>query len=228
MVDSNEITPVRKTEAADQKEAERRKQEEVVIKLSTLTNVSPRETGAEHVALSCLERLKTDRFPAMKGWSANDIRLARLQIPPRSVYPYSEYMTVRILRENSALCEMLGLNPVEITKDKPYRCACRLYDLHHEPENRLSNRVRTLFGRENKILLSDLSNTYFEGRMQNSSLAKYGRSKENRTDCKQVVLAAVVNTNGLLVRTQIYEGNETECTTMQEVLKSVEEKGFPK
>jgi hypothetical protein len=92
---------------------------------------------------------------------------------------------------------MLGLNPAEITKDKLYRCACRLYDLHHELENWLSNRVRTLFGRENKILLFDLSNTYFEGRMQNSSLAKYGRSKEKRTDCKQVVLAAIVNTNGL-------------------------------
>jgi hypothetical protein len=40
MVDSNRIAPLRETEAANQKEAERRKQEEVVIKLSTLTNVS--------------------------------------------------------------------------------------------------------------------------------------------------------------------------------------------
>jgi hypothetical protein len=147
-------------------------------------------------------------------------------VDSNKITPVRETEAVRILRENSALCEMLGLNPAEITKDKPYRCACRLYDLHHEPENRLSNRVRTLFGQENKILLSDLSNTYFEGRMQNSSLAKYGRSKEKRTDCKQVVPAAVVNTNGLLVRTQIYEGNKSECTTMQEVLKSVEKKGL--
>jgi hypothetical protein len=35
------------------------------------------------------------------------------------------------------------------------------YNLHHEPENWLSNRARTLFGQENKILLFDLSNTYF-------------------------------------------------------------------
>ena len=227
MVDSNKIAPVLETEAANQKEAERRKHEEVIVKLSTLTNVSPREIGAEHVALSCLERLKIDKFLAMKGWSANDIKLARLQIASRSIYPYSEYKTVSILRENSALCEMLGLNTCEITKDKLYRCACRLYDLHHELENWLSNQVRTLFGQENKILLFDLSNTYFEGRMKNSSLAKYGRSKEKRTDCKQVVLAAVVNTNGLLVRTQIYEGNRADCTTMQEVLKSIEHKGLP-
>jgi len=227
MVDSNKIAPVLETETANQKDAERRKQKEIVVKLSTLTNVSPREIGAEHVALSCLERLKIDKFLAMKGWSANDIKLARLQIASRSIYPYSEYKTVSILRENSALCEMLGLNPAEITKDKLYRCASRLYDLHHELENWLSNRVRTLFGQENKILLFDLSNTYFEGRMKNSSLAKYGRSKEKRTDCKQVVLAAVVNTNGLLIRTQIYEGNRADCTTMQEVLKSIEHNGLP-
>jgi hypothetical protein len=87
MVDSNKITPAGGTGAANQKEAERRKQEKVVIKLSTLANVPPRGAGAEHVALSCLERLKIDRFLAMKGWSAKGIRLARLQVASRSIYP---------------------------------------------------------------------------------------------------------------------------------------------
>jgi transposase len=226
-VESNRLTPVRETEVSSQKEAERRKQEEVTVKLSTLTNVSPGETGAEHVAQTCLERLKIDRFLATKDWSANEIMTAKLQIAARSIYPCSEYRTVRILRENSALCEMLGLKAEEITKDKLYRCACRLYKLHHELENWLSNQVRNLLSQENKILLFDLSNTCFEGRMKNSSIAKFGRSKEKRTDCKQAVLAAAVNTQGLLVRTRIYEGNRADCTAMQEVLKSIEHKGLP-
>jgi hypothetical protein len=49
--------------------------------------------------------------------------------------------------------------------------------------------------------------------MQGSSLAKYGRSKEKRSDCKQVVLAAVVNTEGIMV-TEIYEAlniNKIPC-----------------
>ena len=227
MVDSNKIVPARETEKSNQEEAERRKDEEVVVKLSTLTNVSPREVGAEHVALSCLIRLQIDKFLATKGWSPTDIKLAQLHIASRCIYPYSEHKTVSVLRENSALCELLGLNPSEITKDKLYRCACRLYKLHHQLENWLSSRVRTLFSQENKILLFDLTNTYFEGRMQHSQIAKYGRSKEKRTDCKQVVLGAVVGTNGLLVRTQIYEGNKADCTTMQEVLSSIEHKGLP-
>ncbi|MDR1221791.1 MAG: hypothetical protein LBL07_02780 [Tannerella sp.] len=39
-VESNRLTPVRETEASSQKETERRKQEEVTVKLSTLTNLA--------------------------------------------------------------------------------------------------------------------------------------------------------------------------------------------
>lgn len=47
--------------------------------------------------------------------------------------------------------------------------------------------------------------------MENSELSQYGRSKEKRGlrgDCKIVVLAAVVNTEGLLVRTMIFNLHE--------------------
>lgn len=57
--------------------------------------------------------------------------------------------------------------------------------------------------------------------MEGSHIAKYGRSKEKRSDCKIVVLAAVVNTEGLLVRTRIFEGNASDCSTMQEIIASL-------
>ncbi|GHU74120.1 hypothetical protein FACS189413_18820 [Bacteroidia bacterium] len=227
LITTGKIPQIRENEESWLQEEEKRKREEITIKLATLTNISPKEIGAEHVALSCLERLQIEKFLTLKGWNPFDIRLAKAQIAARTIYPYSEYKTVRVLRDNSAICELLGLQPQEITKDKLYRSARRLYDLHHELENWLSNRVRSLFGFEDKILLFDLTNTYFEGRMQGSSLAKYGRSKEKRSDCKLVVLAAVVNTEGILVRTQIFEGNVGDCTTMQEIIASIEQGGLP-
>lgn len=75
-----------------------------------------------------------------------------------------------------------------------------------------------MFGIEEKILLFDITNSYFEGKMENSELCQYGRSKEKRDDCKIVVLAAVVNTEGLLVRTMIYEGNRHDSTTVRKLL----------
>ena len=64
----------------------------------------------------------------------------------------------------------------------------------------------------------DISNTYMEGRMEGSELCFHGHSKEKRGDCKIVVLAAVVNTDGLLVRTMIYEGNRQDVTTVKEIV----------
>ena len=45
--------------------------------------------------------------------------------------------------------------------------------------------------------------------------------RKKRDDCKTVVLAAVVNTEGLLVRTMIYEGNRSDSTTLEEVVESL-------
>jgi hypothetical protein len=53
-----------------------------------------------------------------------------------------------------------------------------------------------LFDIEDKIILYDLTNTYFEGCMQHSHVVKYGRSKEKRKDAKLIVLGLVVNPIG--------------------------------
>ena len=63
--------------------------------------------------------------------------------------------------------------------------------------------------------------------MQDSELCQYGRSKEKRNDCKIVVLAAVVNTEGLLVRTMIYEGNRSDSTTLKEVIGTLKQSTSP-
>ena len=104
----------------------------------------------------------------------------------------------------------------KVTKDALYESARRLWEVHSEMEDFLHERVRSMFNLEEKILLMDISNAYFEGRMDGSKLCFYGHSKEKRDDCKVVVLAAVVNTDGLLVRTMIYEGNRQDVTTVKD------------
>ena len=84
-----------------------------------------------------------------------------------------------------------------------------------------------MFQLEEKILLFDITNAYLEGRMENSDLCRFGRSKEKRNDCKIVVLAAVVNTEGLLVRTAIYEGNRQDRATLEEVIGSISKETSP-
>lgn len=71
---------------------------------------------------------------------------------------------------------------------------------------------------ENKIILYDLTNTYFEGEKRNSKKAKRGRSKEKRSDCPLLVLALVVNTAGFPKYSAIYEGNRGDSTTLCDMI----------
>ena len=70
----------------------------------------------------------------------------------------------------------------------------------------MSVRTNELFDIQDKIILYDLTNTYFEGRKQGSKLAKYGRSKEKRSDAKLVVLGLVINPEGFIKYSSILEG----------------------
>lgn len=201
------------------KELERRGIEKV--NLSTLKNLNPREIGAEHICASTLRRLGVSEFLQSKGWSPEDSLFALLQIASRAIYPVSELKTVSYLRENSCLCELMGVDPSSVSHHRLYRSARRLYDLHESLEDHLHERVCSLFDLKDEVLLFDLTNTYFEGRMQGSRLARFGRSKEKRSDCRLVVLAAVVNAQGMLVRTRIFEGNRSDCTTLKEIIDSL-------
>jgi transposase len=93
-----------------------------------------------------------------------------------------------------------------------------LYNQKSGLEEYLSRRTNDLFNLEDRIILYDLTNTYFEGRMENSRMAKFGRSKEKRSDCKLIVLAAVVNPEGFLKDSEIFEGNLSDPASLKEIL----------
>lgn len=211
-----EFAPVLRAEA-ERKEAERRR-DLVTVRLSSLVQKQARTIGPEAVCRSTLNMLKIREFLSSRGWSRGQVDLALMQIIARAIYPYSELKTVRYLQSNSALLEMFKLERRKVTKDALYQSAERLWEVHREMEDFLHERVTDIFHLEEKILLMDITNSYMEGRMEHSKLCFHGRSKEKRSDCKIVVLAAVVNTDGLIVRTMIYEGNRQDVTTVKEVV----------
>ena len=72
-----------------------------------------------------------------------------------------------------------------------------LYQEKEGIEKHLSVTSNELFDLQDKIILYDLTNMYFEGRKSGSEIARFGRSKEKRSDAKLVSLALVVNREGL-------------------------------
>ena len=163
-----------------------------IIDLNSIRNKDVKEIGAEWLSYQATEQLHLRAFLERQGLSNDDINLAQTHIISRAVYPASENETVRWIKENSAICEVTGFDIEKVTKDRLYQISKKLYTLKDNLEQHLSLRTNELFDIEDKIVLYDLTNTYFEGRKQGSDLAKFGRSKEKRSDAKLVVLALVM------------------------------------
>ena len=186
-----------------------------LIDLNSIRNKDVREVGAEWMSYQAMRQLQIAPFLESLGWSEDQVRLAQTQIISRAVYPASELKTTRWIKENSAVCEITGYDLEQVTKDRLYAISKKLYSEKEALEQHLSTRTNELFDIQDKIVLYDLTNTYFEGRKQGSKLAKYGRSKEKRSDAKLVVLGLVINPEGFLKYYSIMEGNMADSKTLE-------------
>lgn len=191
------------------------------VNMSTLKNKDAREIGAEWLCKQAFDEFEIGTFLNQQGWSEEKISLAAIHIISRAVYPASELKTVSVIKENSAVCELTGFAKDKITKDLLYGISHKLYSVKSKLEQHLSKRTNELFDIDDKIILYDLTNTYFEGRMQGSEIAKFGRSKEKRSDAKIIVLAVVVNREGFLKYSNIFEGNMADCKTLEVMLDTL-------
>ena len=148
------------------------------IDTNTVKNKNIKEVGSEWLCMQALEQLGIPTFLDLKDWSSEQIKLALTHIVSRATYPSSELRTSQWIKENSAICELTAYPMEKITKDKLYDISKCLYKVKDDLEKHLSKRTNELFDLTDKIILYDLTNTYFEGSMRSSKIAKFGLSKD--------------------------------------------------
>jgi len=193
-----------------------------MIKADTIEHSNVREVGAEWMCYNTWHDLDIDRVLEDNGFSEQEIRLAQTQVISRAVYPASELATSKWIKENSAICELTNFPLEKINKDRLYRGALKLHKLKEELEQHLSIKTNELFDIQDRIMLYDLTNTYFEGEKRNSKLAQFGRSKEKRSDAKLVVLALVVNIYGFIKYSSIHAGNFGDSSDLESVIDNLD------
>ena len=193
-----------------------------MINADTLKHSHVREVGAEWICYNTWHQLGLDKVLIDNDFSEHEVKLAQTQVISRAVYPASELATARWINENSAIMELTGYDPEKMNKDRLYKSALKLNSIKDKLEQQLSKKTNELFDIQDKIMLYDLTNTYFEGEKRNSKLAKYGRSKEKRKDCKLVVLALVVNIHGFIKHSSIHEGNFSDCKDIENIIASLD------
>lgn len=192
-----------------------------MIDADTLTHRNVREIGTEWICYNTWHQLGLNEVLTANGFNEMEIQLAQSQVISRAVYPASELATARWSLENSAVMALTGYDPEKMNKDRLYKSALKLHSIKEKLDVHLSARTNELFDIQDKIILYDLTNTYFEGEKRNSKLAKFGLSKEKRSDCKILVLALVINIYGFIKHSSVHEGNFSDSKGMDEVIGSL-------
>ena len=194
------------------------------IDFQTMEHRDVKELGCEWLCYQAIQELGIEQYLQACNWDDQKIKLAMTQLVSRAAFPYSELRTSRWIKDNSAVCEITGFPVEKITKDRLYQGALDLYKIKDNLELYLSKKTNELFDIKDKIILYDLTNTYFEGRKSDSTLAKYGRSKEKRNDAKLVVLALVTNMYGFVKSSKIFEGNMSDSKSLGLIIEDLRER----
>lgn len=177
--------------------------------------------GAEHLCKQVLDKLQLRDCFSSLGITEKQSDKALLSIAARAIFSSSEHKTAQILQANSSLQECFGIEQA-ITHKQLYAVTDTLLAHKEKIDAFLYKRISSLFDLEDKLVIFDISNTYFEGRKVGSNLAKYGRSKEKRNDCPLVVFTGVINAQSFIRHSRIYEGNKADTTTLNDMIEDLE------
>ncbi|MCI5147635.1 MAG: IS1634 family transposase, partial [Candidatus Electrothrix sp. AR3] len=161
------------------------------------------------------------------GFPSPQLAAALGSIIGRACRPGSERSTHDWLQNFSALGELISYDFDKISLSRMYDVADKLLKHKTALEEHLSEQERGIFNLKETITLYDLTNTYFEGTSGENSLAARGRSKEKRSDCPLVTLAVVLDGQGFIKQSNVFEGNVSEAGTLATMLEELEEKYPP-
>jgi len=204
---------------------ERPEPEYETINLNSIADSKSRTLGAEHVGLCTFKKLGLDALLSELGFNQKQVALAAASVVGKLVRPASEYRTRRWVQNLSATDELLDSDFSHLSQNALYRISDLLFAHKDRIETHLATREKELFALEEKIILYDLTNTYFEGTGKTNPKAKYGRSKEKRHDCPLLTLGLVIDEMGFPKMSRIFQGNVSEPETLKNVIKELQ--GLP-
>jgi len=148
--------------------------------------------------------------------------MAAVLVLARLCEPSSELHIAETWYRGTALEDLLGLPAPLVNDDRLYRALDRLVIHKTALEQHLVARLGELFALAYDLLLYDVTSVYFEGAAEANPLARRGHSRDHRPDCKQVCLALVVTRDGMPLGYEVFAGNRTDVTTVEEIVEAME------
>jgi transposase len=154
------------------------------------------------------------------AWST----MAAVLVIARLCEPSSELHIAEDWYRRTSLEDLLGLPADRVNDDRLYRALDHLLPHKEAIEKHLVKRLGELFDLSYDLLLYDVTSTYFEGQAERNPLAQRGHSRDHRPDCKQVCIAMVVTREGMPLGYEVFAGNRTDVTTVEEIVEAMEKR----
>ena len=181
--------------------------------------------GGPWLALQLIKKIGLDDFLRHLPASQTDIRwpsIALILIVCRLCEPSSELKIAEHFYRATALEQLVGVPTAKVYHTRLYRALDHLLVHKESLEVFLKHRLGDLFKLDYDLLLYDVTSTYFEGQAEANLKAKYGYSRDKRSDCKQVCIALVVSRCGMPIGYEVFDGNRRDSTTVEEIVTTME------
>jgi transposase len=180
-----------------------------------------REAGCVHVGHQMWHRLGLGEILREIGLSAPVRLLSEVMVLNRLVAPCSEHAMPDWV-QRTALSDILRVDLGELSDESLYRNLDHLHPNRQRIEEALAQREKSLFNLDDTYYFYDLTSTYFEGQCLANPKAQRGYSRDQRPDCKQVVVGLVLDRDGFPKAHEIFAGNRQDRTTVEEMLGILE------
>lgn len=200
----------------------------IQVKLSEMELRRPRAFGNCWLGCELWRQLRLEEFweeklaEKVQRETVSWAKVLQLLVVNRLIDPGSEFRVHRQWFDQSAMAELLQTDFAVAEKDRLYRCLDRLVEHQAALFQHLRECWQDLFQAQFDVLLYDLTSTYIEGDGEEIPKAKYGYSRDQRFDCKQVVIALVITPEGFPLAYEVMDGNTSDRTTLRSFLDKIE------
>ena len=161
-------------------------------------------------------RFQLDELFAPIG-SARQRGLLKAILYSRLLFPCAKLSLTHQAR-GTWLAQACGLDPDEsFPEDELYLAMDQLNGHWVSLEKQLYQRA---FAAPVRLVLYDLTSVYFEGHGP-EHLARYGHSRDHRSDRPQIILAVATDTEGVPLHLSVLRGNRGDTQTLQGLLQTL-------
>lgn len=187
-----------------------------------------RRFGDVYLALALWRRLGLEGFfDEAMGRGREEIpwsTMACILTLARFCAPSSELEIAESWYGKTALEDLLGVAVDKVNEDRLYRGLDALLPLKDGLFQHLQKRYGEWFGLSFDFLLYDITSTFFEGGGSRNGQARRGYSRDSRPDCLQVCIGLVATPEGLPLAYEVFDGNRSDVTTVDEIVEKMREK----